>query len=101
MADGDDNDLPMFSRTPGRDIFGKLDDKLPEVRIPGEVKLAAERAAAEEGLDLTAWMRELVYDALYGPEHVASLYRARMERVRGNARQRDPVGLRVIGEVKA
>lgn len=66
-----------FARTPGRDIFGKLDDRLPEVRIPFEVRQDAERAAHESGCgDLTTWMRELIY---------ASLYAERARRVLGNA----------------
>jgi hypothetical protein len=81
-----------FSRTPGRDIFGPLDDKLPEIRIPAEVKIAATRAAHEQGIDLTAWLRELVYGTLFGAKHVASLYEDRIQRVLGNARQ-EPDGL--------
>lgn len=81
-------DGPVQARTPGRDIFGKLDDHLPEVRIPFEVKQDAERAAREDGCgDLTAWVRELVYARLYSPEHLGSLYEARARRVLGNAGQ--------------
>ena len=74
---------PLFARTPGRDIFGPLDDSLPEVRIPGEVKLDAMRKAASLGLDLTAYLRENLYASLYGPEHIASLYAERSRRVLG------------------
>lgn len=85
---GDAFTSPRHSRTPGRDIFGKLDDHLPEIRIPFEVKQDAERAAREDGCgDLTTWMRELVYGRLYGPDHVGSLYAARSRRVTGNAGQ--------------
>lgn len=89
-------DAPTFSRTPGRDIFGPLDDHLPEVRIPADVKHEAMRAAAALGLDVTSWMRELVYASLYSPEHLASLYEARARRVLGNARQNATVELRVV-----
>lgn len=75
--------LPAFARTAGRDIFGPLDDHLPEVRIPAEVKLDALRAAHASGLDLTAWIRELVYGSIYGPEHIAALYRQRSQHVLG------------------
>lgn len=94
-----DADRPQFSRTPGRDIFGKLDDKLPEIRIPGHVKLEAENAAHELGLDITSWLRELVYESLYTAEHLGSLYESRARRVRGNARQNETIELRVVGEV--
>jgi hypothetical protein len=60
---------------------------LPEVRIPADVKVDATRAAAASGLDLTAWIRELVYSSVYGPEHLASLYEKRARRVLGNAPQ--------------
>jgi hypothetical protein len=87
-SDGTAFDAPMQARTPGRDIFGKLDDNLPEVRIPFEVKQEAERAArAADCGDLTTWLRELVYASLYGPEHIASLYAQRAKRVLGNARR--------------
>jgi hypothetical protein len=91
MAQGDstreDFNETAQARTPGRDIFGPLDDHLPEVRIPADVKLDATRAAAAAGLDLTAWIRELVYSSVYGPEHLASLYEKRARRVLGNAPQ--------------
>ena len=82
-------DSPMQqARTPGRDIFGKLDDHLPEIRIPFEVKQDAERAAREDGCgDLTTWMRALVYARLYGPKHLAMVHEAQYQRVLGNAGQ--------------
>lgn len=84
----DDADGVQFARTPGRDIFGKLDDHLPEVRIPFEVKQAAERAARADGCgDLTTWLRELVYARLIGPEHLGTVHAQRSARVLGNARQ--------------
>jgi hypothetical protein len=73
----------FFSRTPGRDIFGPLDDHLPEVRIPAEVKLDAMRAANSAGLDLTAYLRERLYVGLYGAEHIGRLYQERARRVQG------------------
>lgn len=75
------------ARTATRDIFGGLDDHLPEIRVPAEVKVDAQRAAAALGLDVSGWMRELVYGSLYGPEHIAKLYEQRIERVLGNAKR--------------
>lgn len=97
----DTDDTAQFSRTPGRDIFGALDDHLPEIRIHSDVRLDALRAAAKEGMDLTSWVRELVYGSLYGPEHVATLHANRIRRVLGNAGRKDMTELRVVGEVKA
>ena len=87
---GELDDTPLFSRTPTRDIFGPLDDSLPEVRINGDVKLDAVRAAHAAGLDLSGWIRERVCVALYGAEHIGNLYAARARRVQGNARQERP-----------
>lgn len=92
MADketGEALDTPMLSRTPGRDIFGPLDDHLPEIRIPADVKVDATRAAHALGMDVTTWLRELVYGSLYGPEHVAMLHAERSRRVLGNAPQQE------------
>lgn len=93
--DAFDNPPAMDSRTPGRDIFGKLDDKLPEIRINGQVRLDAERRAHDDGLDLTAWLRELVCAELYGEAHIGSLYEERARRVHRNARQASTVELPV------
>lgn len=95
-TDNTDFDSAAHARTPGRDIFGPLDDALPEVRINADVKLDALRAAHGLGLDLTAWMRELVYGSLYSPEHLATLHQQRSERVLGYARQRQTTELRVV-----
>jgi hypothetical protein len=91
-----DEEIPQFQRTPGRDIFGPLDDHLPEVRINADVKVDALRRANELGLDLTAFLRENLYASLYGPAHVASLYESRAARALGNARQGDTVELKVV-----
>ena len=85
MPQEDDFQSSMAARTPGRDIFGVLDDHLPEVRINADVKLDAMRVAARNGQDLTGWMRELLYAALYGPHGVAMFHQARAERALGNA----------------
>ena len=94
-------DIPVFSRTPGRDVLGKLDDRLPEIRVPYEVRQLVERAAHDDGLDLTAWLRELIYARVLGPSHLASLYQQRAERVLGNAVQvRDAVRLQVVDPMR-
>jgi hypothetical protein len=79
------SDAPMASRTPGRDVFGKLDSSIPEVRVPHQVKIDAEARAAELGLDVSAFLRENLYASLYGPDHIASLYEERARRVLGKA----------------
>lgn len=93
-----EGDAPMYSRTPGRDIFGKLDSSIPEVRVPHQVLLDAQARAAELGLDLSAFLRENLYASLYGPEHLASLYELRSRRVLGKAGQaQQEGGAEVVG----
>jgi hypothetical protein len=94
-------DSAMQARTAGKDIFGDFDDEIPAIRIPVDVRMDAHRAAAKEGMTITAWARELIYGSLYGPEHVASLHANRIRRVLGNAGRGDQVALPVKGEVKA
>lgn len=91
-APGGKRVLSLFARTPGRNIFGKFDDKLPEIRVPFEVRQDVERVAHEDGLDVTSWLRELVFARLYGPDHVGSLYAERARRVLGNAGQSTQIG---------
>jgi hypothetical protein len=99
-SEGDSNtNLPQFSRAPGRDVLGKLDDRLPEIRVPYEVRELVERTAREDGLDVTAWMRELIYARVLGPKHLAMLYQQRAERVLGNAVQ-NTVALRVVDPMR-
>lgn len=80
-------DAAAQARTAGKDIFGDFDDEIPAIRIPADVRLDAVRAAAKEGMNLSTWVRELVYGSLYGPEHVAILHANRIRRVLGNAGQ--------------
>jgi hypothetical protein len=89
MAQGDQDDFgeTAQARTAGRDVLGKLDDHLPEIRVPYEIRQLVERTAREDGLDVTTWLRELVYARVVGPDHLASLYRERAERVLGNVGQ--------------
>jgi hypothetical protein len=94
--DTENETTPSFARNAARDLFGPLDDKLPEIRINGDVRLDAERAAHALGLDLSGWLRELVYGSLYTPEHLAMLHQSRAERVLGNARRNAAVELRVV-----
>jgi len=92
-------DAPMQARTPGRDVMGKLDSSIPEVRVPHQARIDGEARAAELGLDLTAFIREIYYEAVYGAKHVAMMYEQRMLRASGKAGQsRVVVSLPVKGE---
>lgn len=80
-------DATMRHRTPGRDVMGKLDSSIPEVRVPHKARVDGEARAAELGLDLTAFIREIYYEAVYGAAHVARMYELRMLRASGKAGQ--------------
>lgn len=90
----DDYEGARLSRKPGRDIFGPLDDHLPEVRIPADVKVDLLRTACSQGLDVSAWVRERIYVALYGPEEIGRLYESRARRVQGMAAGEKPQAAR-------
>lgn len=80
-------DKPVHSRTPGRDVMGKLDSSIPEVRVPHKARTDGEAKAFELGMDLTAFIREIYYEAVYGAAHVARMYELRMLRASGKAGQ--------------
>lgn len=76
---------PAFARSAEVDVMGKLDDKLDELRMPGDVVLALERRWREDGYpNMSAWRRDLYYAALYGVEHVANLRANRIRRAMAN-----------------
>lgn len=69
----------------GDTVFGKCDDSLAELRMPGEVVLDLERRWRADGYpNLSAWRRELYYVALYGVDHVANLRAHRSRSAFGN-----------------
>ena len=49
----------------GKDAFGPLDDRLPELPISGEEKLHYTREAHSRGMDLTAYVRMLIRNGHY------------------------------------
>ena len=80
-----DADRPMFSRTGASDIFGKLDEELPPIRINGDALDAIKRKAREVGMNLSEYVRTRLYVDAFGVDHVTSLYEDRIRRVIGNA----------------
>lgn len=78
-------DTPMEARTGVTDIFGKLDDDLPSIRINGEVLDLMRRNARAAGCNLSEYIRNKLYVGEFGYEHVASLRDQQLRRVIGNA----------------
>ena len=77
----------LLGRTAEPDIFGKLDDELPPIRINGEVLEAVHRAAHDSGMGITEFVRTMLYVRVYGLEHELSLKEDRIRRATGNAEQ--------------
>lgn len=82
LPDGDD---VMFARTGVTDIFGKLDDELPPIRISGDVLDHMRRNARAAGVNFSEYVRNKLYVGEYGIEHIKSLREEQFMRVMGNA----------------
>ena len=87
MAELDDDDLSNFARNATSDIFGKLDDEIPPIRINGDVLDRMRRSAREAGCNLSEYLRNRLYVCEYGFEHISSLREQQLRRVIGNASQ--------------
>ncbi len=75
-----------LARTAQSDLLGKLDDELPTLRINGDAMVELERRWRASGVgSLSEYRRLVLYTNLFGEEHVANLYAARIRRVVGNA----------------
>lgn len=81
-----------FSRTGVTDIFGKLDDHLPEIRMNGDVVDQMRRNARAIGMNLTEYARYKIYVGEYGFEHVNSLREKQLRRAMGIAPSMQGIG---------
>lgn len=75
----------MLARTGISDIFGKLDDDLPTIRINGDVLDLMRRNARAAGISFSEYLRNKIYVAEYGYEHIKSMREANFLRSLGNA----------------
>lgn len=80
MSDGDS----QFARGAQADLFGKLDAEVT-LRIPDTVLEDLNREAHELGMDLSKFLRTVLYVRLYGLEHVQSLQQQQLQRNATNA----------------
>lgn len=69
-----------FSRGPNSSPFGKLTAEL-KTRIPEQVAEDFEYRARSFGMTDAEYLREMVMVNLYGREHMASVYAARLDAV--------------------
>lgn len=76
----------LEARSAESDLFGKLDDELPTMRINSDATAELERRWRKAGVgNATEYRRLVLYANLFGEEHVASLYADKIRRVVGNA----------------
>ena len=80
-------ELTAFSRGVTSDIFGKLDDEIPPIRINGDVLDHMRRSARAAGCNLSEYLRNRLYVCEYGFDHINSLREQQLRRVMGNASQ--------------
>ena len=69
------------------DIFGKLDDEIPPIRISGDFLDICRRNARAAGCNLSEYLRNKLYVSELGIDHVRSLREQHFSRVMGNASQ--------------
>ena len=81
----DVDDDAFLARTGVTDIFGKLDDETPTVRISGDVLDRMRRNARAAGVPFSEYFRNKIYVGEYGYEHVKSMREAQFERAMGIA----------------
>lgn len=77
----------VLARSPTSDLFGKLDDELPQVRINADALLAIKRKASAADMTLSEYIRTRLYVDVFGLDHVLSLHEERIRRATGNALQ--------------
>lgn len=85
-------DEVVLARTGVTDIFGKLDDNLPEIRMNGDVVDQMRRNARAAGMNLTEYARYKIYVGEYGFDHVNSLREEQLRRAMGNAGSMQGIG---------
>lgn len=83
----DDPDDGAFARAAQSDVFGKLDDEIPPIRINGDVRIELRRLAAASQMNESEFVRNLCHVRVYGLEHVLRLQAERLQRAVGNAEQ--------------
>ncbi len=80
-----DTTSTAFARGPQSDVFGKMDDELPPIRISGDVRIEVRRLAAEAHMTESEFVRNLVHVRCFGIDHVVSMQAERLRRATGNA----------------
>lgn len=86
MADNaPDTEAETFSRNAYSDVFGKLDDELPAIRIDNETMLRLHKEAHDCGMQMSEFCRTVLRGRVWGEEHVLTVSADRFRRAIGNA----------------
>jgi hypothetical protein len=78
------NDIE-YARTASSDVFGKLDDEIPAIRIDNETILRLHKEAHECGMNVTEFCRTVLRGRVWGSEHIETVNAERIRRAIGNA----------------
>ena len=78
----------QLSRTGHTSPLGKLTEQIPAVKISLETKERLETAAAQSGMPLQAFVRELLDIRAHGLDTVKKLHAHRLEVVSGKVEER-------------
>lgn len=80
-----DTDDSAYSRGAYSDVFGKLDDEVPAIRIDNETMLRLHKEAHDCGMQLSEFCRTVLRGRVWGEEHVLTVSADRFRRAIGNA----------------
>jgi hypothetical protein len=79
---------PAFSRSGVTNLFGKVDSvSLKDFRLPAVVLERAKERAADAGLPLQEYLREMVTLGVMGREEVERMFARRLDAMTGKARE--------------
>jgi len=79
------DDTSNCSRNASSDVFGKLDDEIPAIRIDNETILRLHKEAHACGMGFTEFCRTVLRGRVWGAEHIETVNAERIRRAIGNA----------------
>ena len=77
------SDEPFFSRSGNTNPLGGTLDAEIKTKVTVDLQEDVRRAAAAVGMPVSEYVREVLMVAIYGAEHVESLYRNRTRLIAG------------------
>ena len=74
---------PLFSRSGNTNLLGGTLDAEIKTKVTMDLQEDVRRAAAAVGMPVSEYVREVLMVAIYGADHVESLYRNRTRLIAG------------------